>query len=217
MRPFILIGLFFSLLSCVSVPKEAPQLSHELGVQLQELESSHLALTQNFFDGKRKEVRAFIDDEWAPLFAENFFNQPAIAQAWNEIVASDDKEARLEFITLVAPEIVFQTEKAYQKIIEPMEELESHLVRAIRNKYDYSFEMNRTLTDYLSTASKTSEIRWNYLQKVGMNPQTMNEVFHQIDSWTDIVLQKGGQLSDMEVGINQFRVQVDTLLSNLKL
>lgn len=217
MRPFILIGLFFSLLSCVSVPKEAPQLSHELGIQLQELESSHLALTQNFFDGKRKEVRAFIDDEWAPLFAENFFNQPAIAQAWNEIVASDDKEARLEFITLVAPEIVFQTEKAYQKIIEPMEELESHLVRAIRNKYDYSFEMNRTLTDYLSTASKTSEIRWNYLQKVGMNPQTMNEVFHQIDSWTDIVLQKGGQLSDMEVGINQFRVQVDTLLSNLKL
>lgn len=217
MRPFILIGLFFSLLSCVSVPKEAPQLSHELGVQLQELESSHLALTQNFFDGKRKEVRAFIDDDWAPLFAENFFNQPAIAQAWNEIVASDDKEARLEFITLVAPEIVFQTEKAYQKIIEPMEELESHLVRAIRNKYDYSFEMNRTLTDYLSTASKTSEIRWNYLQKVGMNPQTMNEVFHQIDSWTDIVLQKGGQLSDMEVGINQFRVQVDTLLSNLKL
>lgn len=216
MRPFILIGLFFSLLSCVSVPKEAPQLSHELGIQLQELESSHLALTQNFFDGKRKEVRAFIDDEWAPLFAENFFNQPAIAQAWNEIVASDDKEARLEFITLVAPEIVFQTEKAYQKIIEPMEELESHLVRAIRNKYDYSFEMNRTLTDYLSTASKTSEIRWNYLQKVGMNPQTMNEVFHQIDSWTDIVLQKGGQLSDMEVGINQFRVQVDTLLSNLK-
>ena len=184
---------------------------------MQELESSHLALIQNFFDGKRKEVRAFIDYDWAPLFAENFFNQPAIAQAWNEIVASDDKEARLEFITLVAPEIVFQTEKAYQKIIEPMEELESHLVRAIRNKYDYSFEMNRTLTDYLSTASKTSEIRWNYLQKVGMNPQTMNEVFHQIDSWTDIVLQKGGQLSDMEVGINQFRVQVDTLLSNLKL
>lgn len=217
MRPFILIGLFLSFLSCVSVPKEAPQLSHELGVQLQELEISHMALVQNFFDGKRREVRTFIDEEWAPLFAENFFNQPAIAQAWDEIVTSEDKEARLEFIALVAPEMVFQIEKAYQKIIEPMEELESHLIRAIRDKYDYSFEMNRTLTNYLSAASKTSEIRWNYLQKAGMNPQTMNEVFNQIDLWTDNALQKGRDLKDLEVGFNQFRTQIDTLLSNFKL
>lgn len=217
MRPFILIGFIFSFISCVSVPKEAPQLSHELGVQLEELESSHMALVQNFFDGKRKEIREFIDDEWAPLFAENFFNQPAIAQAWEEIVAADDKEARLEFIALVAPEMVLQTEKAYRKIIEPIEELENHLVRAIRDKYDYSFEMNRTLTNYLSATSKTSEIRWNYLQKVGMNPQAMNEVFNQIDLWTDNALQKGGKLKDLEVGFNQFRTQVDTLLSNFKL
>lgn len=216
MRPLILIGIFLSIFSCVSVPKQAPQLSQELGVQLQELEISHMALVQNFFDGKRKEVRAFIDDEWAPLFAENFFNQPAIAQAWDEIVASDDKEARLEFIALVAPEMVLQTEKAYRKIIEPMEELENHLVRAIREKYDYSFEMNRTLTDYLSATSKTSEIRWNYLQKVGIDSQTMNEVFNQIDSWTNNALQKGGELRDLEVGFNQFRTQVDTLLSNFK-
>lgn len=217
MRPFILIVLIFSFISCVSVPKEAPQLSQELGVQLQELEVSHMALVQSFFDGKRKEVRGFIDDEWAPLFAENFFNQPAIAEAWDEIVASDDKEARLEFITLIAPEMVFQKEKAYRKIIEPMEELENHLVRAIRDKYDYSFEINQTLTNYLSATSKTSEIRWNYLQKVGMNPQTMNEVFNQIDLWTDNALQKGGKLKDLEVGFNQFRTQVDTLLSNFKL
>ena len=216
MRPLILIGLIFSFLSCVSVPKEAPQLSQELGVQLQELETSHIALVQNFFDGKRREVRTFIDDEWVPLFAENFFNQPAIAQAWDEIVASDDKEARLEFIALVAPEMVLQTEKAYRKIIEPMEELENHLVRAIREKYDYSFEMNRTLTNYLSAASKTSEIRWNYLQKVGIDPQTMNEVFNQIDFWTENALQKGEELRDLEVGFNQFRTQIDSLLSNFK-
>lgn len=206
----------FTLFSCVSVPKEAPQLSRELGVQLQELETSHMALVQNFFDGKRKEVRAFIDDEWAPLFAENFFNQPAIAQAWDEIVASDDKEARTEFIALVAPEMALQTEKAYRKIIEPMEELENHLVRAIREKYDYSFEMNRTLTNYLSATSKTSEIQWNYLQKVGMKPQTMNEVFNQIDSWTENTLQKGEELRDLEAGFNQFRTLIDRLLSNFK-
>ena len=216
MRVFILISLIFTFLSCVSVPKEAPQLSHELGIQLEELEDSHLALVQKFFDGKRKEVRMFIDAEWAPLFAKNFFNQPAIAQAWDEIVASDDKEARLEFIILVAPEMQYQIEKAYRDIVGPIEEVENLLLLSIRDKYDYSMEMNQTLTNYLATASKTSEIRWNFLQNVGIGQQQINDVINKVDVWTDKALQKGEELEDLEAGFNQFKAQMKQLLSNFK-
>lgn len=216
MRKILLIGLFLLSFSCVSVPKEAPLLSQELYVQLEELEQAHLALVHKFFAGQRKEVRAFITEEWSPLFAENFFNQPAIAQAWDDIVESDDKEARLEFIKMVAPEMQYQSEKAYQEIVAPIDELENLLTQAVQEKYSHSYEINQTLTDYLLAASKTTEVRETYLQKTGIEPSKINNVIDQIDLWTDKALQGGEELEDIESELNRLKDQLDSLLLNFK-
>lgn len=216
MHKIFLIGFIVLFFSCVSVPKEAPQLSQELTVQLEELEQAHLALVHKFFDGQRKEVRTFITEEWTPLFAENFFKQPAIAQSWNDIVSSDDKEARLEFISMVAPEMQFQTEKAYQEIVAPLNELESVLIQAIREKYEHSLQINHTLTNFLLTASKTAEIRNTYLQKTGIDASKINNIIDQIDLWTDQALQGGEQIEDVEVTLNRLKDQLDSLLLNFK-
>lgn|SRR5690625_509152 len=213
MRVFLIIILSVLSLSCVSVPKEAPQLSHEMGVQLQELEQAHLILIQKFFDGKKKEIKAFIDEEWTPLFAENFFNQPAISEAWEEIVNTDDKEARMEFITLIAPQMQLQIGKKYQEVIQPIEELENLLVQSVREKYNHSYEMNRILTDYLSAASGTSEIRWKYLEKAGVEQADINKIIDQIDLLTDKALNAGENLEDLEVKFHRLKDELKELLT----
>jgi len=200
----------------VSVPKEAPELSQELKIQLEELQEAHLNLIYKFFDGKRKEVRTFITEEWSPLFAENFFNQPTIADAWNDIVASDDKEARLEFISMVAPEMQYQSEKAYQEIVAPIDELENLLVQAVIEKYNHSFQINQTLTDYLLAASKTSDIRDTYLQKSGIEPTKVDDVIDQIDLWIDQAMQGGEKLENLEVKLSRLKEQLKRLLLNFK-
>ena len=48
MRRLIYVMGFLVMTSCVSVPKAAPELSQQLGVQLRQLETAHLALDIGF-------------------------------------------------------------------------------------------------------------------------------------------------------------------------
>ena len=77
---FLLCCPFIFLSACVSIPQAAPDLSLELGKQIRSIENSHKHFVQKFFDEKRKRVDEFIEEEWLPLFAENFLGQDFI---WN--------------------------------------------------------------------------------------------------------------------------------------
>ena len=56
---------------CVSIPQEAPILSAELGKQIVEARSSHLALLDQYMNEKRDLIDEFVAREWIPTFAEN--------------------------------------------------------------------------------------------------------------------------------------------------
>ena len=74
-----LTAVFLS--GCASIPPEAPELSMELGNRISAIEDAHITLLNRFFDQKRSDVDEFIEEEWVPVFAEEFFSNPAIADA----------------------------------------------------------------------------------------------------------------------------------------
>lgn len=81
----LFLSTAFVLTSCVSVPKQAPLLSEELGQKIDALEKSHLNLLHTFFNEKRNLVNQFINEEWMPGFANEFYSNSAIQAVWVEI------------------------------------------------------------------------------------------------------------------------------------
>lgn len=214
MRQLLLIGLVFICYSCVSVPKAAPELSQELGTELTELKESHLALVHHFFDNQREKIQNFINEEWMPLFAKNFFEQPAIDNTWKEVVNSGKKNDRLEFIKRVYPEIQLQVNKKYEALSTPLDALENKLVMAINQKYENAQSINQSLTAFLNSAAETSKIRTVTLNKVGMDQATLDNIINQVNHTTREALQGAENIKDIETQVETYKDQLNDLLSN---
>ena len=99
------IALVILLAGCVSVPKEAPELSARLGKHISSIEQSHISLLNRYFDEKRLEVDRFINEDWLPVFADTFFSKPGISSVWDEVVKSKSKSERLQFILRSGPDL----------------------------------------------------------------------------------------------------------------
>lgn len=177
------------LSGCVKVPKEAPELSTELGKRIQALEDSNLTLLHRFFDLKRAEVDRFIQEEWVPTFAEEFFRNPEIQQAWNTIVAENNPKERLAFLLHVAPKIQARINMKRTEMIEPLNQIERRIEEPLRSEYSQAKAVNDTLTRFLASASKVSASRDRYLSKIGI---TDAKVGTTIDKVNDVV---GGLLA----------------------
>lgn len=215
MRRLVYVTVFLVMASCVSVPKAAPELSQQLGGQLRQLEAAHLSLIHRFFDGERQKIHRFIDAEWLPLFADNFFEQPTIAAAWQKTVDADKPMARLTFIKRVYPEIQFQTSKKYKELSLPLNQLERKLVQAVQQKYGVAKTINRNLTAYLSSAAKSSDSRWKYLREVGVEQTEVDAVIDEVTTFSDQALQRAEKIQTLEAQIEAYKAQLERLLSNL--
>jgi hypothetical protein len=208
------LAIFF-LNSCVSVPKEAPELSENLGNELQALENSHLNLLHLFFENERKEIREFIDDEWLPLFATNFFKEPAIENVWQQVVSSGDEEDRLQFIVRTAPKLQQQINLKYQELITPLNQLENKLTSAIQAKYTNAKSINQSLTSYLYSASKVEENRQRYLTMIGVSEDENEEFLNETEQLTERLLSGAETAQEAEDKIEAYKEKLDEILAKL--
>jgi len=110
----------------------APELSAELGKRISAIEDSNVTLLKRFFDQKRREVDKFIEDEWVPEFAEQFFSDQAILAAWDTIVKEDDKKQRLTFLVITGPKLQKKINKKRLELIQPLDDLERRIEKQIR-------------------------------------------------------------------------------------
>lgn len=174
--------LFLLLSGCASIPPEAPELSTELGNRISAIEDANLILLHRFFDQKRNEVDRFIAEEWVPVFANEFFSTPNIANAWNVIVQENDKEQRLRFIIKTGPKLQAMINKKRLELIKPLDELERKIEGAIRDEYSQAIAINNSITSFLLSASKVAENRNRYLEIAGMTDKKFGALIEKTDS-----------------------------------
>lgn len=209
MRFVLLFCYVICLASCVSIPREAPELSQNLGVQLQELQQSHMALVHQFFENEREKINTFVNEEWLPVFTGNFFSDPIIENAWQQVVNAGNAEDRLEFIKRTVPEIQRQTNNQYQTLVVPLNQLEQRLTQAVQQKYVQAFETNQALTDYLYSASKVAENRQRYLDQIGVTQDKTTAVLNDTEALTT-------QLITGVETVQQAQEKTETYIQELK-
>lgn len=156
---FVCLGLLLAIVlaGCVSMPKEAVDLSSEIGTRIVESRTAHLALVRQYIAERRDRIDEFIFREWLPEFAQQVFKQEAVARYWEQIVQSDDKAERLEFITGLGVRLQKKINTKRQELMQPINEVEQLLLARINNHYDEMLFANTTLTAFLDSASKVKE------------------------------------------------------------
>ena len=179
---FTLIAISLLMMACVSIPPEAPELSAQLGNRIAAIEQSNLTLLERYFDRKKQDVDEFIQNEWVPEFANQFFAEPAIANVWDQVVASGNKQDRLMFILKTSPKLQQKINQKRVELIQPLEVLEQRIETKLTADYAQAKAINNSITGFLLSASKVVENRDRYLEMVGVTDDEITQFIDKTDA-----------------------------------
>lgn len=209
------LATFFVLMSCVSVPKQAPLLSEDLGQKINTLEKSHLNLLHAFFDEKRNLVNQFINEEWMPEFANEFYSNDAIQAAWDEIVGSDNKNKRMKFLLMVGPRLQIAIDKKRRELIQPLDDLENQIAGSIREEYTMARSINTSITNYLHSAAEVSENQQRYLNKLNITEDRISKVIDQTDDIVGKLAETADKVVDKEEEAREYLEKIKDIKAQL--
>ena len=210
------LSLLLVLLSgCASIPPEAPELSMELGKRLTAIEKANITLLNRFFEQKRREVDRFIEEEWTPAFAQNVFDKPVVARAWDQIIHTDDKQARLKFLTTTGTKLQQKVNQKRLELIQPLDELERSIESQIREEYRQAHSINSSLTSFLASASEVSENRNRYLSMIDIEQGDLDNLLDQTDSLVSDLLHNADRAKDKYARAEEFVQRVKELRETL--
>lgn len=190
------IGLIvlFGLSACAAIPKESADLSIELGKRISAIEDANMVLVDKYFNEKRSRVDEFIEKEWAPEFAAQFFANQQISNMWNQIVSSGNTADRLEFIVAIGPKLQMKINAKRLELIKPLDDTEQMIQQQLRDNYDQARAINNSVTSFLVSAVKVAENQNRYLEMVGVKNEKVAEVLDQVDSAVEELRGKAEQV-----------------------
>ena len=207
-----IFSIFTSILlisGCATIPSEAPQLSGELGKRISAIERSNITLLHKFFDLKRNEVDKFIEKEWTPIFAKNFFSEPKIQKMWETIVTENNPADRLKFLIITGPKLQKKINRKRLQLIKPLDKLERFIERRIRTEFRQARSINNSITSFLISASKVEENRNRYLNMIGITDDKIGALIDGVDETV-------GNLVDKSKDIKSYSEKYIKKLNDLK-
>jgi hypothetical protein len=214
-KKLVIIASMLLMTACVSIPPEAPELSAELGNRISKIEQSHLMLLGRFFDRKKEDVDSFIQDRWVPEFAKQFFSEPAIANVWDQIVASGSKEDRLQFILRTSPTLQQKINDKRLQLIKPLEDLEQQIASKISADYSQAKSINNSITSLLLSAAEVVENRDRYLAMVGVSSDEVTQIIDSTDSIVGDLLDSANNIEDKVAAAEKYKRKLKELKASI--
>lgn len=208
----VVLGVF----GCASIPAEAPELSTQVGSRISAMEAAHYRLLESYFNDKRSRVDEFIQNTWIPTFGENFFSDPEVAAAWDEVVVSQDPKLRVFFLTKVGPRLLVRINQERRELITPLDELEKTVKTKLKADYDNIRAMNNTLTSFLLSASKVDENRKRYLEMAGITDKMVDQFVDDTGRAVDVLLNTAKKADEVGKQIDDYKNRVNSILNTIK-
>lgn len=211
----VLVFVYVFSQGCASIPKEAPELSAELGKRISVLEEANITLLNRYFNLKRENVDKFIVEEWVPTFAQNFFSTPNMQTLWEKIVTENNKQDRLDFILHTAPKLQAKINSKRLELIKPLDDLERLIEQRIRSEYTQARSINNSITSFLYSASKVDENRTKYLNMFGISDTTLTKVINETDKAVNSLITKTSDVEDKIAKGKEFISKIEHLKDKL--
>ena len=196
MKTFIFrILLIVCCSSCAVLPKATLEMSVLMDKQITALEQSHLHLVNLYFDRREKSALDFLNNEWYPVYLNNFLEQETVVTIWNQSLSDSktlDRVTKMKLITQVTQEAYMQMRDS---ILEPLTSGRKSMIELIEDEYRKTRAMNSAITNNVASVNEIQEKRNELLSKI-VNRDELND---KIDG---ALLKADSVLNKIQKGLN---------------
>ncbi|HEX2494880.1 MAG TPA: hypothetical protein VHK24_14000, partial [Steroidobacter sp.] len=201
---------------CVSIPSEAPELSAQLGSRVSAMEAAHRRLVTEYFSEKRRQIDEFVQEEWVPVFAAEFFSDHDVENVWDQVVASNNPSDRLKFILIAGPKLQATINSKRTELIRPIDQLETAVQQKLADEYNGMRAINGTLTAFLQSASEVDTNRKRYLDMLGVSDKTLTSYIDEVDTALSALVDKTDDASTKVKESESFIKRLEEIAKKLR-
>lgn len=175
--------------ACASVPKEAVELSYQIGEDLGALHHSCDAMVVSRFAEFRARRVAYLENEWIPLFLKDWVTEGKLVEtARGEVVWSDEaddfvapmagreEQQMLATVREWSEAAIDLIEEKRASLIDPLNHQEAEIRSDLLDAFDRMLRGNAHITAHLNSIRKVHDVQSEALDKLGLE-----EVVQKLD------------------------------------
>lgn len=197
----IRLSLIFSLAgmsSCVSVPKETVELSSTIVADLAEIESSHTALVNKYYQLIKADINRLVDELYVPYMIELTIDRFSLIDR----IENSSGQDQLDIMTIFVEEMNSEIQSFRESLFDPVDENHQAVLAAVQAGYSNIRYANAALTTYLDSAYAVAEERQTIFKELGLSglPDSLIEKSAEISSFLEDNLR---ELSKVDAGMDK--------------
>jgi hypothetical protein len=154
MKNMLSTCLALIFVSCATVPQATVDLSVVLENQLQQLKQANQSIINVAFDAKEQRVIEYVDDVLLPEYLNSLFQNPDIAQIWNDMVDNNNAAERYEVMLWLNKNIQKTHLALRDSLLQPIQNERRLIIKSFDEEFDSAIRMNGTVTRNISSASE---------------------------------------------------------------
>jgi hypothetical protein len=183
---FLLLAAILS--SCATLPKATVDTSVLLEQQISALERNHLKMVDLYFDERESQALEFLNNEWYPMFLDNFFKEDAVVELWEETVNSNNISDRTENVKMLTVVIQENYMEMHDSLFIPIQKMKEEMRIAITEEYRKARTMNAAITNNVASVNdiqeKRKELLSNFVDYESLENK-LDEGLNQLDNILD--------------------------------
>lgn len=164
-RLYLIIIATILLTGCATIPRASVEMSIQLEQQLYALKQSNESVINAVFDAKEQNMITHIDNTLFPEYLEGLFKSPSIQNIWDEMVANENYEERLEVIIWLNKNIQKQYKETKDSLLLPIREERVRVLKSFNDEFNTAIRMNSTITRNIASANTIQETYKNLASK----------------------------------------------------
>lgn len=197
----IRLSLLFSLagmFSCVSVPKETVELSSTIAADLAEIESSHTALVNKYYQLIKADINRLVDELYVPYIIDFTIDRFGLIDR----IENSSGQDQLDIMTIFVDEMNSEIQSFRESLLDLVDENHQAVLAAVQASYSNIRYANAALTTYLDSAYAVAEERQTIFKELGLSglPDSLIEKSAEISSFLEDNLI---ELSKVDAGMDK--------------
>lgn len=208
-RLYLIVAAIILLAGCATIPRASVDMSIQLEQQLYALKQANESVINSVFEAKEQNMIAHIDNKIFPAYLDGLFKDPSIQNIWDEMVANNNDEERLEVIVWLNKNVQKKYKETKDSLLLPIKEERARVLKSFNDEFNVAIRMNNTVTRNIASANAIQESYKNLASKlIDVN---------RLDSIVLNSLQViDGKLNSMQKGIDVYKENEDKIHNILK-
>ncbi|TGG95076.1 hypothetical protein E4656_01205 [Natronospirillum operosum] len=190
--------LLFLLNACSSTPKEVVELSWVMGQDLRALQQSYDGMVVDRFDNYRAQRLAYLEEEWVPLFLEDWIDAgQLVPTARGDVVWSggsegfaaptpgQEEQQLLATVLLWSEVAVENIEDKRRELIEPLDVRERQVRAEVQEAFGRLLAANAHITAHLNAQREVEAVQQDLARRLQVDEELdqINALLVETSDW----------------------------------